>query len=178
MVRPALALDEAEQVHGQRDVPDVVDDVLEPPALDYLAFVNGADGVVGDETGLVGAVGPGLLVVHDVGDFVVVGPGAVLFYVIAAGSQRLGFVVREDGRVGVDDGVVVEFALVAYGGEDVALHEGGAVERHEGLVGVAGEDDVVEGFAGAVFVLDYDVGLVAVHLSDGAFEIYLVLKAG
>ena len=53
----------------------VMHNVLEPPSLDDLLFIDLADRVVGDQTGLVGPVGPWLLVMHDVGDFVVVRSG-------------------------------------------------------------------------------------------------------
>ena len=110
---PPLALDEAEDVRRHRNVTHVVDDVLEPPLLHDLALVDGADRVVGHEAGLVGLVSPRLLVVHDVGDFVVVRPRTVLLDVIAPGRQGLDLVVGEDGGVGVDDRVVVELTFVA-----------------------------------------------------------------
>ena len=60
-------------------------------------------------------VRPGLLIVHDVGDFVVVRPGPVLLDVIAARCQRLGLVLGENRCIGVNDRVVMQFALITYG---------------------------------------------------------------
>lgn len=84
-------------------------DMLEPPPPDDLTIIDAADGIVGHQTGPVGPVGPRLLVVHDIRDLIVVRLGAVLFDVVAPRRQGLHFVVRKDGRVGVDDGMIVEF---------------------------------------------------------------------
>ena len=152
----------------------VVNDVLEPPALDDLPVIDLADRVVRHQAGLVRPVRPRLLVVHDVRDLVVVRPGAVLLDMVAPGVQRLHLVVRQDRGVRMHDRMVVEFALVADRGEDVALQERRVVQHHQRLVRVAGEDHRVEPLLRAVLVLNHDVGRPPVHLTDGSVEVDLV----
>ena len=60
-------------------------------------------------------VRPRLLIMHDVGNFVVVRPGSVLLDLIAAGCQRLGLVLRQNGSIRVNDRMVMQFAFVTYG---------------------------------------------------------------
>ena len=74
-----FALNEAEQIDYQRNMAHVMHNVLEPPLSDYLLLIDMADRVVGHQTRLVGLIGPRLLVVHYVRDFVIVRSSAVLF---------------------------------------------------------------------------------------------------
>ncbi len=92
----SLALNKAEQGDEQGNMAHVMHDVLEPPLSDDLLLIDFADGVVGHQTGLVRPIGPWLLVVHDVGDFIIVRSGAVLLDMIAPRFQGLHFVVRKD----------------------------------------------------------------------------------
>ena len=78
----------------------------------------------------------------------------------------------------MDDGVVVQLALVANRGEDVALEEAGPVEQHQRLVRVAGEDHLVERLLHSVLVLDHRLGLAPVDLSHGPIQVNLVLEVG
>ena len=50
----------------------------------------------GHQTRLVGPMSLGLLVVHDVGDFIIVMSGAILLNAIAARFQGVHFVSRKD----------------------------------------------------------------------------------
>ena len=50
----------------------------------------------GHQTRLVGPISPGLLVVHDVCDFIIVMSGAILLNAIAARFQGVHFVSRKD----------------------------------------------------------------------------------
>ena len=79
----------------KRHVKHVVHNVLEPPFLDNLAFVDTADRIVGHQAWPVRLVRPRLLIVHDVGDFIVVGSRAVLLYMVAPGGKRFDIVVRK-----------------------------------------------------------------------------------
>ena len=94
--RSSLALNKAEQADEPCNLTHVMDDVLKPPLLDDLPFIDGADRVVCHQTRLVRPTNPGLLVVHDVRDFVIVRSRAVLFDVVAPRCQRLHFVVGKD----------------------------------------------------------------------------------
>ena len=75
-------------------VTHIVYYVLKPPLLDDLIFVDTADRIVGHQARLVRATRPGLLIVHDVGNFVVVGSYTVLLDVVAPGGEWLDVVVR------------------------------------------------------------------------------------
>ena len=96
--RAPLALYEAEQVDQEPgDVTHVVDDVLKPPSSSRSCRSSmGLIGVVGHQARLIGAIRPGLLVVHDVRDFVIVRPRAVLFDVVAPRGQGFDLVIRQD----------------------------------------------------------------------------------
>ena len=84
-----LALDEAKDLDEKSNVTHVMHDVLKPPLLDDLVFVDPTDRIVGYQARLVRSLRPGLLVVHDVGDFVVVRAHTVLLDVVAAGIEFL-----------------------------------------------------------------------------------------
>ena len=60
----------------------------------------------------------------------------------------------------------------------MALEQRGFVEDHQRLVRIAGENHLVERLTDAVFVLDHDVGGVAIHLWDGPAQVDLVLEVG
>ncbi len=76
------------------------------------------------------------------------------------------------------DRMVVQFALVPYRRENIALQQRGVVEDHQRLVRVAGEDHLVKRLLHAVFVLDHDAGRLAIHLSDRPVEVDLVPEIG
>ena len=94
--RSSLSLNEAEQVDEQCYLTHVMDNVLKPLLLDNLSFINGSDCVVGHQTRFVRPISPGLLVVHDVGDFIIVRLRAVLCDMITPRCQGLHFVVGKD----------------------------------------------------------------------------------
>ena len=94
--RSFLSLNEAEQVGEQCNLTYVMDNVLKPLFLDNLSFIDGSDRVVGHQTRFVRPISPGLLVVHDVGDFIIVRLRAVLFDMITPRCQGLHFVVGKD----------------------------------------------------------------------------------
>ena len=54
--------------------------------------------------------------------------------------------------------MVVEFALVAYRREDIALQHRGSVENHERLIRIGRENHLIERLLYVVFVLDHDAG--------------------
>ena len=76
------------------------------------------------------------------------------------------------------DRMVVEFALVPYRRENVALQVRGFVEDHQRLVRVTRENHLVERLLYAGFILDHDAGRLAVHLADRPVEIDLVPEIG
>ncbi len=155
---PSPALNEPEQMHEPCDMAHVMYNVLEPPLLDDRLLIDPTDRVLGHQARFVGPTSPWLLVVHDVSDFIVVRSGAVLFDVVAPRLQGLHFVVRKDGGVRMHDRMVVDFALVTYRREEVALQKSGVGEDHQRLVRIARENHLVERLLYPGFVLDHDVG--------------------
>ena len=95
MPRSPPALNTTKSLDQKRHVKHIVHDVLEPPFLDNLAFVDTADRIVGHQAWLVRLFRPRLLIVHDVGDFIVVGSHTVLLYMVAPGGKRFDIVVRK-----------------------------------------------------------------------------------
>ena len=55
------------------------------------------------------------------------------------------------------DCMVVEFALVTYRREDIALQKCGLVENHERLICIAGENHIIKSLLYIFLVLDYNV---------------------
>ena len=72
----------------------------------------------------------------------------------------------------------VQLPVVARRRQDVLLQLTGAVDRGQGLVGIAGEDDLVERFPLALGVFHHDAVRIAAHLPHGPAEVNLVAEAG
>ena len=175
--RSPPALNEAKQMNQKGYMRHVVYDVLKPTSLYDLSFVDTTDRIVGHKAWPVRSFHPRLLVVHDVGDFVIVGSHAVLLDVVAPGGERLDSVVRKNRGVRMNDRMVVQFTLVTDRREKTAFQDGRFIQNHQRLVRVARKNDIVKRLCVSVFVLYHYTGWTLEYLSDGPVKVYLVLKA-
>ena len=57
------------------------------------------------------------------------------------------------------DCMVVEFALVTYRREDIALQKRGSIENHERLIRIARENHLIKRFLYLFLALNHDVGM-------------------